>query len=111
MKKLNTLILVMLAVYCAFLGYQITELKKDAAIVEEGETVNVVNKTITGFSTDLTKVIESVSPQIVRVNAFHKSSSYIGSGVIYHVGENETILVCGSFYIIEKVVKELNARL
>ncbi len=27
------------------------------------------------------------------------------------VGENETILVCGSFYIIEKVVKELNARL
>lgn len=96
MKKLNTLILVMLAVYCAFLGYQITEMKKDAALVEAGETVNVVNKTITGFSTDLTKVIESVSPQIVRVNAFHKSSSYIGSGVIYHVGENEAIIIASA---------------
>ena len=71
-------------------------MKKDAAIVEEGETVTVVNKTITGFSTDLTKVIESVSPQIVRVNAFHKSSSYIGSGVIYHVSDSEAIVVASA---------------
>ena len=96
MKKLNTLMIAMLMVYCAFLSYQITEMKKDAAVIEESETVNVVNKTITGFSTDLTKVIESVSPQIVRVNAFHKSSSYIGSGIIYHVNENEAIVIASA---------------
>ena len=96
MKRLNVFIIVMLAVYCAFLGYQIKEIKKDAALIETGETVTVVNKTITGFATDLTKVIESVSPQIVRVNAFHKSSSYIGSGVIYHVNDNETIVIASA---------------
>ena len=96
MKKLNTLMIAMLMIYCAFLSYQISELKKDAAVIKESETINVVNKTITGFSTDLTKVIESVSPQIVRVNAFHKSSSYIGSGVIYHVSENETIVIASA---------------
>ena len=68
MKKLNTLMIAMLMIYCAFLSYQISELKKDAAVIKESETINVVNKTITGFSTDLTKVIESVSPQIVRRN-------------------------------------------
>ena len=70
MKKLNTLILVMLAVYCAFLGYQIKALKNDAASIEEGETVTVVNKTVTGFATDLTKVIDADAHFLKRSRNF-----------------------------------------
>ena len=93
MKKIKSLIIAMLVVYCAFLGYQINELKKDMTQVESEETITYVNKNITGFSTDLTKVIDSVSPHLVRVNAFNASASYIGSGVVYSVSEEETIVI------------------
>ena len=43
MKKLNTLMIAVLIIYCAFLSYQISELKKDAKVIEEGEKINVVN--------------------------------------------------------------------
>ena len=39
MKKLNTSMIAILMIYCAFLSYQISELKKDAAVIKESETI------------------------------------------------------------------------
>ncbi len=92
MKKLGIFMFVMLTFYCAFLTYQMNELKKGLSIGNQ-ESVTYVNKTVTGFSTDLTKVIEQASEKIVHVDAFHASSSVSLSGVIYSYDDERTLII------------------
>ncbi len=92
MKKLWIVLFAMLTFYCTFLTFQISEIKK-GVMVGNQDAVTYVNKTVTGFSTDLTKVIDQVGAQVVRVDAFHSSSSVSCSGVIVLSELDRTIVV------------------
>lgn len=98
MKKLLILVLACMVLYCGFLTYQINDLKQQ--LNEDGtDTVTHVNKTVTGFSTDLTKVIDQVSTSVVHVEMMDTSSSvYEGSGVIVSVSENQAVIVSNAHY-------------
>lgn len=98
MKKLVGLVLALMMLYCGFLTYQIEQLKQNVPD-EGGETVTHVNKTVTGFSTDLTKVIDQVSVSVVHVEMVDASNSvYEGSGIIYSIKEDQTIIVTSASY-------------
>ncbi|MBE6108530.1 MAG: PDZ domain-containing protein [Erysipelotrichaceae bacterium] len=92
MKKLGILLFVILIFYCAFLTFQISELKKGNNAGEQ-DSVTYVNKTVTGFSTDLTKIIENTGAQVVHVDAFHSSSTASLSGVIVSEDQEKTVIV------------------
>lgn len=92
MKKLWIVLFAMLVFYCAFLTFQIGEIKKGMTAGNQ-DSVTYVNKTVTGFSTDLTKVIDQMGAQVVHVDAFRSASTVSCSGVIVMTEENQTIVV------------------
>ena len=95
MKKLVIFMLFVLTFYCAFLTYQINEMKK-GDYRDHQDTVTYVNKTVTGFSTDLSKVVEQISAQVVHLDVFFSSSTESFSGVIYSSDDHQTLIVANA---------------
>lgn len=95
-----TILVVLLVCWNAFLTYKINLLERPQKTDNEA-IINVVNQTVTGFSTDLTKIVEEAEAKVVGVQAFRGSLLLgSGSGAIWR-SDKEEVLILTNRHILE----------
>lgn len=102
-------ILVMLLAWNGFLTYQVYDLNNRPTVTEKTEDGKTVEKVVTEFETDPTKVVENVRDQVVSVlNVQSGQLAGSGSGVVYkneggkiHIITNNHVTEKGEQYYVQ----------
>lgn len=104
MKKLFTVLVVVLLMSNIYLGYEVYQLKQRDTIIlnEEGKEIT---HHVSSFETDVTKVVEKVSDKAVSVIVVQNNLAVgSGSGVVYK-NENGTITIITNHHVVEGAQK------
>ena len=94
--KNNRLVYILISILTIWLTVNTVSTKKEK---ERGIEENINNYVVSGFSTDLTKVVDSVKSSVVTVNA----DGTISSGFVYKQDENK-VYVITSYHGIENAI-------
>lgn len=90
MKKLLVTVIVFLLAWNCFLTYKILNLPENTTKSEN----TTVNKVVTDFSTDITKVVEESEDKVVTISSYYQSRGLgTGSGAVYKVEGNDVFII------------------
>ena len=82
----------------AYLMYRVNKLESRS---DTDSNLTIVNKTVTGFSTDLTKVVEESESKVVGISSyFNGRLIMVGSGFVYR-SDQGVILIVTNDHVIE----------
>lgn len=97
MKKLLVTVIVFLLAWNTFLTYKLMNLPGNVSKSEN----TTVNKVVTDFTTDITKVVEESEDKVVTISSYYHSKALgTGSGAIYKVNEKD-VYVITNHHVIE----------
>lgn len=92
MKRLISVVLVILLGFNIYLGYEVYQLKQNRP--SNTSETKEVSKIVSEFETDVTKVVADVEDKVVSVIKYqNKNMTGNGSGVIYEIDGNDTYAI------------------
>ena len=110
MKKLISLLLILLLALNGFLFYRIDTLEKRLETGTNSSGGTIINKYISEFETDVTKVVDDVYDKTVSVVQYRRNNlTGSGTGVVYEV-EKQGMYVITNHHVIENA-EEIRLRL
>lgn len=102
MKKIIWFVIVCLGLYTAFLTFKINELND--LLKSNSSSIQVENKTVSGFSTDITSSISKVSEQIVFIDVTLSDYSHVyGSGIVFS-STADGLAIVTNYHLIEGAI-------
>ena len=100
MKNAVWLVIGLLLLWNIFLSISLSDIQ-DRQVSDDNQQVLVEN-TVNGYITDLTKVIEGTDSQVVTVETTVNDNNYYGSGFVYDYQDDVAYIVT-NYHVVENV--------
>ena len=100
MKNAVWLVIGLLLLWNIFLSISLNEIQTEK-VNEENNTV-IVENTVNGYITDITKVVSNTDSQVVTVSTTINENTYVASGFIYYYEDSSAYIVTNN-HVVQNV--------